>query len=454
MKFYFSRRNFVRIISFGIAFCFMMAGCFYRQHLKLETAIRSISNTRQHSFSELTNALGEIHTSLQKGLYAVSPSMLNSLAIDLFGKSIAAQMALSEIPFSNVDLEKTADYIARVGDYALSLSKRNFSKQILTAKERKNLKALMKISEQLSQCLNEMQEQVNLGKITLENFEEAKKRLSETEDRSVSEHISSGLQKMEIEFPELPSLIYDGPFSAHVESISPAYLEGKTRAIPEQAKKAAEKMIKISTLQWIGNGEGRLPTYCFSAVSEQKQAYVEVTRIGGLVKSFSISRPFGKTVLSGEECVPIAKMFLEDNQFSSMKESYFTIYESVVTINFAYQQGEITCYPDLIKVSVSRDTGEIVGFDATGYLMCHTTRELPKASISPDNCRKRLASELTILSQALSVIRTSGETEYLCYEIKCKTPENQHIIFYLNALTGAEEKILLLLEDENGTLTI
>lgn len=241
MKFYFSRRSFIRTISFGIAFCFILAGYFYRQHLKLETAVRSISNTRQHSFSELTNALGDIHISLQKGLYAVSPSMLNSLAIDLFGKSIAAQMALSEIPFSNVDLEKTADYIARVGDYALSLSKRNFSKQIMTAEERKNLKALMKISEQLSQCLSGMQEQINAGKITLENFEAAKKRLSETEDRSVPEYVSSDLQKMEIEFPELPSLIYDGPFSSHLESISPAYSVGKTKVIPEQAKKRQKK---------------------------------------------------------------------------------------------------------------------------------------------------------------------------------------------------------------------
>ena len=137
-----------------------------------------------------------------------------------------------------------------------------------------------------------------------------------------------------------------------------------------------------------------------------------------------------------------------------MKESYFTSYEAVVTINFAYQQEDVICYPDLIKVSVARDTGEIVGFDATGYLMCHVLRELPDAALSPEDCKANISSDLTILSQELAVIRTTGEAEHLCYEIKCETPEQQHMIFYINSQTGEEEKILLLLEDENGTLTI
>ena len=42
----------------------------------------------------------------------------------------------------------------------------------------------------------------------------------------------------------------------------------------------------------------------------------------------------------------------------------------------------------------------------------------------------------------------------LTHEFKCQTAEGKHILVYVNAQTGQEEKILILLEDESGTLVI
>ena len=52
------------------------------------------------------------------------------------------------------------------------------------------------------------------------------------------------------------------------------------------------------------------------------------------------------------------------------------------------------------------------------------------------------------------MIPTSGSHEVFCWEFKCETEDGQHLIVYLNALTGAEEKLFLLLEDESGTLVL
>jgi hypothetical protein len=43
-----------------------------------------------------------------------------------------------------------------------------------------------------------------------------------------------------------------------------------------------------------------------------------------------------------------------------MKESYYINQGGVLTINFAYMDGDFVCYPDLIKVGVAMDDGEIV----------------------------------------------------------------------------------------------
>ena len=52
------------------------------------------------------------------------------------------------------------------------------------------------------------------------------------------------------------------------------------------------------------------------------------------------------------------------------------------------------------------------------------------------------------------MIPTGGKDEVLCHEFKCIDSEERHCLVYINAETGAEEKILILLEDESGTLTI
>ena len=48
----------------------------------------------------------------------------------------------------------------------------------------------------------------------------------------------------------------------------------------------------------------------------------------------------------------------------------------------------------------------------------------------------------------------AGKEERLCWEFKCEDGEGKHVIVYADASTGEEVKLLLLLEDENGTLVL
>ena len=59
---------------------------------------------------------------------------------------------------------------------------------------------------------------------------------------------------------------------------------------------------------------------------------------------------------------------------------------------------------------------------------------------------------LTIQSARLALIPTPGEEEVLCWEYTCQTDEGRRCMVYVNGQTGTEEKILLLIEDESGTL--
>ena len=100
------------------------------------------------------------------------------------------------------------------------------------------------------------------------------------------------------------------------------------------------------------------------------------------------------------------------------------------------------------------DNGAVVGFEGEGYLMNHTQRELPQPAVSLAQAQLVVGDGLDILEHQLAVIPTGGENEVFCHEFKCETDQGGHAILYVNAQTGQEEKLLLLLEDESGTLVI
>jgi len=54
----------------------------------------------------------------------------------------------------------------------------------------------------------------------------------------------------------------------------------------------------------------------------------------------------------------------------------------------------------------------------------------------------------------LTIIPSSGEHERLCWEFLCRAQNGNNVLVYINAETGAEEQILLLKINDNGTLVI
>jgi germination protein YpeB len=104
-------------------------------------------------------------------------------------------------------------------------------------------------------------------------------------------------------------------------------------------------------------------------------------------------------------------------------------------------------------VRIELEKGTVVGYDAEGYLLNHTRRDLP-APVSREEAAARVAPGLTIRSDRLALIPTEGKGERYCREFLCDTPSGGKCLVYVDARTGEEAKVLLLLEDEDGTLTM
>ena len=69
-----------------------------------------------------------------------------------------------------------------------------------------------------------------------------------------------------------------------------------------------------------------------------------------------------------------------------------------------------------------------------------------------DEAKSKLNKNLEITSEGLAIIPTEWRTEIFCYEFKGKV-DNTDFLVYINAKTGREENILVIIDTPDGILT-
>ena len=168
---------------------------------------------------------------------------------------------------------------------------------------------------------------------------------------------------------------------------------------------------------------------------------------------FRSDRDVSEVKIYDNDAIEKGKTFLDKLGYKNMKETYSLRQSNIVTINYAFEENDILMYPDLIKVKVALDNGDILGVEAFGYLNVHTKRNDLVPGITSEKAKEKLNKDLQIENERLAVIPLNNDKEVFCYEFKGKL-EDREFLVYINAKTGEEEEILILLETEGGTLTI
>ena len=260
-------------------------------------------------------------------------------------------------------------------------------------------------------------------------------------------------------FGEYAGLIYDGAFSEHMESAEKKGLTGE-EIDEKRAKQIAKEFIGEDRIQELNsNGlieNGNIQVYDFNAKindnGNNNNLTISIAKKGGHIVNMNYNREVKAEVISQNEANEKGKEFLNLRGISNMKETYYLKQNGIVTINYAYEQNGVTIYPDLIKVKVALDNGEILGVETSGYLNNHTERTFTKAKISIEEAKSKLNKSLEITSEGMAIIPTEWKTEILCYEFKGKIDDTDFLV-YTNVETGREENILVIIDTPNGILT-
>ena len=267
-------------------------------------------------------------------------------------------------------------------------------------------------------------------------------------------NISGTLSSMQETGVDYPTLIYDGPFSDSVLNKEAVGLTGEEWNI-EQVSNMLEEVFKDYIFKRIDYKEEstcKIATFNFNMTLENgHEFYLQVAKKGGVILNISSYQKSTKDNLDLEACNKKAEEFAEMLEFENMKAVWSTKINNIAYINLTTVVNDTVIYPEMIKVKISAENGEIIGWEALTYAYNKKDRTTLRPTITASQARKNVSNRLVIEEGRKTLIPLEYNRELLCYEFRC-TYNNYTYYVYINADTGIEENVLRVVSTLDGDL--
>lgn len=398
----------------------------------------------QKNVYELVDNIESVEVNMSKIIATNSTSKQKDLLNEIYIACISASANLNALPISSEDISKANNHINKVGGYVVSLIDKVDDGFSLSEAEFENISALHEESKQTLYDLNNFMTTLSKGYSILDNVD------FKNEENST---FDAGFINLDNPSSKVPTLIYDGPFSDSVLNKEVRGL-GETEISLEEAMEKVE-MLKLYyedySVEYLGEGNGKISTYNFKLIREDKSMFVQLSKLGGKLVSIVGFGDDTKENLSIKEAKILAKDVVSKFGFENMVEVWSQETGGVVYINFAPIENGVIYYPDLVKIKIDLSSGIITGLEATNYCYNHIEREDFQSNISILEAQKLLNSQLEVKERNYCVIPNEYVGESYAYEFVCEW-KNYTYYCYIDSKTGEELNILRVVDTTNGDL--
>lgn len=442
----------ITIILVVILICSIIIA--YKNYKDYETLKKNKYNM---AFFEVVDYMENVESYLAKSLITKEAGASSENLILVWRETNLAGSFLSQIPVSTEGLSKTQKFLNQASEFSYSLFRKNAKGENLTDEDLNKLNELHDYSMEVKNTLNQLSEDLNTEKLNWDDLDFNVSSMFAKETGNVSK---DGFDTIEHNFEQYDGLIYDGAYSEHIINDLKKGLTGED--IDEtKAKQIAENFVENKNISRIwSNGlseNGNIECFSFYIElndEENSNMEIAISKKGGHIVFTNYNRTIGEEKISDEEADNFAKKFLKLKDYNNLEKTYYTKQAGIITINYAAVQDKVIIYPDLIKVKVALDNGDILGIETTGYLNNHEKRNLSKNNIiSKERAKENINKNIKIENERLAVIPTEFKTEIFCWELKGKVNDRDFLI-YVNAKTGKIENILVITDTGNGILTM
>lgn len=416
---------------------------------------QALENRYNQAFFEMASYVENIDTLLAKSLISKDPTHGAKTMSEIWRQANLAKANLSDLPIEQNLIAQTSKFLSQTSDFSHSLTLQTIGQKPITTDQLTQIKSLSDYATKLQNSIFDLSAQLAEGRLSWNELTKKGSKTFANLEKTSDE--KSVFQDMSDNFQDYPGLIYDGPFSDHIVDLEPKGITGND-IDQEKAKKIATDFIEQDKIQEIENivesFNSKIP--CFSLSIKLKSGEtvnIDISKKGGHVIWFLYNKDVENKVLTIDDAKSRGLDFLNSKGFTKMAPTYYIDENNIATLNFAYTDKSITIYPDLIKVSVAMDNGDITGFEAAGYLFSHVDRNISEPKISKEVALEHINKDLNPEYTGLAIIPTETKEEVLVHEFKGKV-DNRDFIVYINADTGKEEDILIIINTPNGVLTI
>ena len=408
---------------------------------------------------ELVDSVQNIRVNLGKSAIVGSREQSIIVFEEIFRFSATANDKLHSLPIDQAVVGDTSEFLTQVGNFCYSLAKASSEGKELSDKEYDDIDKLELQSYTLQEQLNGVLSDINEGTI---KWGEIRKKSSGVLAKTGGDLVTdkfTGIQKQIVQYP---ALIYDGPFSDNILEIKPKVMSQK-QVSEESAIKIVKNMFgedKIANIESKSvQGKTVIPTYTFNITFKGREksggeTVIEVSKNGGKVVYLLDSRDVGEPTVDIEKAVKNGSEFISKIGYKNMEPTYTLNYENTAVVSYVYKQGDVSIYPDQIKLKIALDDGSIIGIESEKFLIAHVEkRDIVAPKITTAKAQEKVGKRLKITKTSLAIIPTDTNKEVLCYEF-LGTYKDKNYIVYIDANTGYEQRIIEIIDTPNGKLTI
>lgn len=401
----------------------------------------SLENVYKRSYYELSNNINDIEVALSKTLVSNDTKSQAADMESIYENCTMAVNNISHLPLNSEALNQTTKFLNQMGGFSYSLNQ-----------SLKNGKALT--TEQITE-LNELYNTCVLiqNKLTEFDSNNVNYNILKTSKLEKENSFGSLFQGFKQQGTEYPTLIYDGPFSDSTINKEVKGLSGENISI-EQAKEKIISWFKGATEVSLSNeNKGKFETYNFTFTDlKNRKCFAQVSKIGGLLLNFD------SYCLTKQDNFKLSDLEIKAEEFASLmglnlKAVWSTKINGVAYINLTTMLDGVVVYPEMVKVKICADSGDIVGWEAQSYAYNHTSRKIEKTKITQSEALNKVSSELNVVSQRLCIIPLENNKEVLAYEFTA-TKNNFTYYVYIDAQTGEQVKIMRVVSTVSGDMVI
>ncbi len=405
-------------------------------------------NQYQRAFEELATRTGNMETAMSKALVAGSFPQSVQLLTNIWRESNSCQNDLGQLPLTSMELARMKKLFALTSSFCLNTAQNKLLKgTTINDKEWDTLKGLRDQTKIMARHLTNLRREFynnraswlqvdRLGTIGAAGMADNFNNNKVTKSFLMLEDGLRRVTNMQVEGSNLDFVPKPTGLTGKNISAQDAVAIARKFVTPELKKVTVknERLIK-----------GDYPSYMVSVTDPRQpdnDRRLSISMKGGHIMWMLGNRTVKNSKLNIDQVKIKAADFLTKKGYPGMEAVAVEKVANISTVTCAPKRNGVIRYPELTKVQVANDNGEILGIDAVPYLTFNDPNEtkVPKTRYSENQIRQLLNSHFEPEKIEMAQVLDEQYNKVLCYQVNGTEGANKYQLFY-NADTGKEEKI-------------